>query len=73
MIYPSDMETPDFTKYNSTISPSGDGSTSEPIPMYSQYQVKMLILAAFQYLQDCQYKNVMYEPRLFFEYYNLNK
>ena len=66
------MEAPDFTKYNDTISPSG-ATGSEPIPMYSQYQVKMLVLAAFQYHFDCVYKDVEYNPMKFFEYYNLTK
>lgn len=73
MIYPSDMETPDFTKYNSFISPSGDGSTSEPIKSYTAYQVKMLTLAAMQYAYDCHFHKLVFEPKLFFEYYNLNK
>ena len=66
------MEAPDFTKYNDTISPSG-ATGSEPIPMYSQYQVKMLVLAAIQYYHDCVHHKVEYDIMKFFEYYNLSK
>ena len=66
------MEAPDFTKYNSTISPTGARS-AEAIPMYDAYQVKMFIIAAFQYAHDVHYHNVPYDPQKFFEYYNLNK
>lgn len=66
------MEAPDFTKYNNTISPSG-ATGSEPIPMYSQYQVQMLVLAAIQYYHDCVHHKVEYDIMKFFEYYNLTK
>ena len=66
------MEKPDFTKYNNTISPSG-ATGAEPIPMYTQYQVKMLVLAAIQFYHDVHFNNVEYDINAFFEYYNLDK
>ena len=41
--------------------------------MYSQYQVKMLVLAAIQYYHDCVHHKVEYDIMKFFEYYNLIK